>query len=105
MFCYADLTDVANTIIPTGKFPVFFGTDDSTRLVGQNPIATEAGTATVLLESDTANSCSTVYALSLIPDREQTRILGHRRRAERQPDRQLHNPLHDGRHRTLSHFL
>jgi beta-galactosidase len=75
LFCHADLVDPNNTILPTGKFPVFFGTDGATRLVGQNPIATEAGIATVLLESDTANSAATVYALTLIPDGEQTRIL------------------------------
>jgi beta-galactosidase len=75
LFCHADLVDANHTILPTGKFPMFFGTDGATRLVGQNPIATEAGIATVLLESDTANSAATVYALTLIPDGQQTRIL------------------------------
>ena len=75
VFCHAELVDASNTIVPTGKFPVFFGTDGSVRLVGANPIAAEAGTATVLMESDTASETATVYALSLIPDGDQTRIV------------------------------
>jgi beta-galactosidase len=75
VFCHADLVDASDTVIPTAKILVFFGTDGPVRLIGQNPIPTEAGTATVLLESDTANSAATVYALSLLPDGEQTRIL------------------------------
>ncbi len=75
VFCHADLVDASGNIMPTGKFPVFFGTHGQLRLIGQNPIATEAGTATVLLESDAASSNTAVYALSLIPDGEQTRIV------------------------------
>ncbi len=75
IFCHADLVDASGGVVPTGQFPVCFGTDAPARLIGQNPIATEAGTATLLLESDTANSPATVYAISLIPDGESTRIL------------------------------
>ncbi len=75
VFCHAELVDASNMIVPTSKSPVFFGTDGSARLVGQNPIAAEAGIATVLLENDKPNSPVTVYAISLISDGEQTRIV------------------------------
>lgn len=75
VFCHADLLDASGSTIPTASHPVFFGASGDGRLVGQNPIALEAGTATVLLDSDAPNPATTLYALSLIPDGEQTRIL------------------------------
>jgi hypothetical protein len=61
-------------IIPSNEPQVFFGTDDSTRLIGQNPINAEAGTATSLIECDQANPTATIYALSIITRGDQTRI-------------------------------
>lgn len=75
IFCHADLLDAAGEIVPTNEPQVFFGTDDATRLIGQNPIAAEAGTATSLIECDQANPTATVYALSIITRSDQTRIL------------------------------
>jgi beta-galactosidase len=75
VFCHADLLDAAGTIVPSGEYPVFFGTDGQASLVGQNPIAIEAGTATALLEGETAKPGCTVFALSLIPDGDQARIV------------------------------
>jgi beta-galactosidase len=75
IFCHADLLDAAGTIIPTGEYPACFGTVGEPKLVGQSPIAIEAGTATALLESETAKPDCTVFALSLIPDGDQTRIV------------------------------
>ncbi|HKI68850.1 MAG TPA: glycoside hydrolase family 2 TIM barrel-domain containing protein, partial [Verrucomicrobiae bacterium] len=51
VFCYADLRDRASTIVPTAQVPVFFGTIGQTRLVGSNPILSEAGTASILVQS------------------------------------------------------
>jgi len=74
-FCYADLLDAHGTVVPTGEYPVFFSTDDQARLVGQNPTAVEAGTATALVESETVRPDCTVFALSMISDGVQTRIV------------------------------
>jgi beta-galactosidase len=41
IFCHADLLDAVGEIVPSNEPQVFFGTDDSTRLIGQNPIKTE----------------------------------------------------------------
>jgi hypothetical protein len=75
VFCHAELLDRSGTVVPNGEFPVFFGTTGHAKLAGQNPIALEAGVATVLLESDTTGPAGAVYALSLIPDGDQTRIV------------------------------
>jgi beta-galactosidase len=75
VFCYAQTLDKADTVLPTADAPVFFGTTSAARLVGHNPILSEAGTATILLDADTAKPACAVYALCLIQEREQTRIL------------------------------
>lgn len=74
IFCHADLLDAVGEIVPSNEPQVFFGTDDSTRLIGQNPINAEAGTATSLIECDQANPTATIYALSIITRGDQTRI-------------------------------
>jgi beta-galactosidase len=75
VFCYADLQDADSTIVPTARMPVFFGTSDQAHLVGHNPILSEAGTAAILLESDTPKPPCAVYAISLVQDQDQTLIL------------------------------
>jgi len=75
LFCYADLQNKEGTIVPTAEFPVFFGTTGAARLMGCNPIASEAGTATVLLESDTAQPGCVVYAMCVIKENAGMRIL------------------------------
>ncbi|MEK7781143.1 MAG: DUF4982 domain-containing protein, partial [Verrucomicrobiota bacterium] len=75
IFCHADVLDAAGEIVPINEPQVFFGTDAATRLIGQNPIAAEAGTATSLIECDQANPTATIYALSIITRGDQTHIL------------------------------
>jgi hypothetical protein len=75
MFCYTELRDTAGTIVPNGKVPIFFGTTGQCRLIGHNPILSEAGTATILLDSSVPNPTSAVYAVALIKEGDQTRIM------------------------------
>ena len=75
VFCYADLLDEAGTVVPTACVPVFLGTAGQVQLVGHNPIQSEAGTAAVLLESDSSKPRCAVYAISMIQEHNQTRIL------------------------------
>jgi beta-galactosidase len=75
LFCYATVRDKSGTEAPTVGVPVFFGATGTARLTGHNPILSEAGTATILLESDAAEPRCAVYALCLVKDGNETRIL------------------------------
>lgn len=75
VFCRAELRDERGTLIPTNGMMVNFGENGPTRLVGQSAITTEAGIATVLLESDTARPVSAVFALGLVEVGGATHIL------------------------------
>lgn len=75
IFCHANLKDKTGTVVSTANAPVFFGVTGLARLVGDNPILDEAGSATILLESDVAKPRCAVYAISLIKEKDQTRIL------------------------------
>lgn len=75
VFCRAELRDAAGTKIPTGNFPVFFGVTGNARKATDNPLAFEAGIATLLLEADAAKTSAAVYALTLIPSGSQVHIL------------------------------
>lgn len=75
IFCRAELRDARGTLIPTNGMSVNFGETGPTRLVGQNPVATEAGIATVLLESDTIHPASTVFGLGVVEVKGEARIL------------------------------
>lgn len=55
--------------------PVFFGATSQTQLVGDNPIMSEAGTATTLVASDTSKPRCAVYAICLLNEKDHTRIL------------------------------
>jgi beta-galactosidase len=75
VFCYADLLDDAGTLVPTNGVPISLGAQGHVRLLGQNPIPSEAGISATLLQADTASPACAVYALTLIHDGALTRIL------------------------------
>lgn len=91
-FCHASLRDGAGTLIPTGRLPVFFGATGPAQLVGDNPILSEAGTATILMGSDTPRPRCAVYAICLTNDKNHTRILSAAASPDgnRVPDYQIH---------------
>jgi beta-galactosidase len=74
-FCYASLKDKTGTLIPTARVPVFFGVTGPAQLLGNNPIMSEAGTATALVASDIPKPRCAVYAICLLNEKDQTRIL------------------------------
>lgn len=52
VFVYASLMDAKRSVVPTAKTPVTFHVDEGdAQLIGTNPIAAEAGIATVLLKT------------------------------------------------------
>ena len=75
VFSYAELMDGAGTVVPDAALPVFFGTVGDARLVGRNPILSEAGVATILLQSDTVKPRCALYALGVIREQGSARIL------------------------------
>jgi beta-galactosidase len=75
VFCHADLVDSNGTVAAPATTAVHFGATGPVTLVGENPMPTEAGTATILLQSEGAKSASAVYALALIREGGQTRVL------------------------------
>ena len=74
-FCYASLKDKTGTLVPTVRVPVFFGITGPAQLVGDNPIMSEAGTATVLVASDSSKPRCAIYAICLMNEKDRTRIL------------------------------
>jgi beta-galactosidase len=74
-FCHAALQDAHGTVVPDAWENVAFGTTGGARLVGANPFATEAGIATILVETAPAPGPAAVYALALIPVGGSVRIL------------------------------
>lgn len=91
-FCHASLKDKAGTVVPAGRLPVFFGTTGPAQLVGDNPIMSEAGTATILVASDTAKPQCAVYAICLANNKDRTRILSAAAAPDgtRVPDYKIH---------------
>ncbi len=75
IFCRANVNDQNSTLVSTANEPVFFGVTGQAQLIGDNPISSEAGIATILLGSDVVNPKYTVYAMALIQDGDEIRIL------------------------------
>jgi beta-galactosidase len=75
VFCRAELRDSHGTLVPTNGVTVSFGETGDAQLVGQNSLGTEAGIATILLQSDAARPVSTVFALGMIEVNGETRVV------------------------------
>jgi beta-galactosidase len=74
-FCRVNLKDKAGATVPGARLPVFFGTTGPVQLVGDNPIMSEAGVATILAASDVARPPCAVYAICLVNENGLSRIL------------------------------
>jgi hypothetical protein len=66
VFCHAELRDAHGTLVPTNGLPVYFGMLGPVQWIGENPMPTEAGVASGLLQSDVARPRCAVYALALL---------------------------------------
>jgi beta-galactosidase len=76
IYCHASLGDARGTLVPDAWENVAFGVTGGAALVGSNPFATEAGIASILLETRPGSEPGAVYALALVPGRDSVRILG-----------------------------
>jgi beta-galactosidase len=64
LFIYARAMDEAGTCVPTFKNPVTFTVEGDAKLIGENPISSEAGIAAVLVKTGTSSGSITLVATS-----------------------------------------
>lgn len=62
LFVYARVVDAAGTVVPGNDVKVEFKVDGPARLIGENPVAAEAGIATILVQSTGAAGAVKVSA-------------------------------------------
>jgi hypothetical protein len=74
-FLHAELKDDDGTVVPDAWENVFFGTTGDIELVGANPFSSEAGIASILVQSEARQPRGAVYALCLARDGERVHIL------------------------------
>lgn len=76
LFCHASLRDGKGTLVPDAWENVAFGVTGGGALVGRNPYSSEAGVASILLETRPGRSPVSIYAVALVPDGDAVRVLG-----------------------------
>jgi len=74
-FLYAELRDALGTVVPEAWENVFFGATGDVALVGANPFSSDAGIASVLLQTETRRPRAAVYALCVVRDGDGVRVL------------------------------
>jgi hypothetical protein len=75
LFCYCALRDGHGTVVPSAWENVAFGAVGGARLVGANPASSDAGIATILVETDPGAGPAAVYALAIVREGNQARLL------------------------------
>jgi len=76
LFCRALLRDAAGTVVADAWENVAFGATGGLALVGANPFSSDAGIASILLQTEPGAPAGAVYALSIVRGAEGARILG-----------------------------
>jgi beta-galactosidase len=76
LFVRAALRDAAGTVVAAAWENVAFGATGGAALVGANPFATDAGIASILLQTGPAAAAPALYALSIVRGEGGARILG-----------------------------
>jgi beta-galactosidase len=74
-FLHAGLRDANGTTVPDAWENVFFGVTGDVELVGANPFSSEAGIASILVQTEARRPRGAVYALCVIRDGEGVRVL------------------------------
>jgi beta-galactosidase len=75
LFCHASLRDAQGTVVPDAWENVAFGVTGGARLIGDNPLAADAGVASILVET-VPGGAAAIYALAIIPSGGSARIVG-----------------------------
>jgi len=74
-FLHAELQDANGTLVPGAWENVSFGATGDLDLTGANPFSSEAGIASILVQTEVARPSGAVYALCLVRDGERVHIL------------------------------
>jgi beta-galactosidase len=75
IFCHASLRDAQGTVVPDAWENVAFGTTGGAVLIGANPFSSEAGIASILLETEPGGAPVSVHALAVVTVGGSVRIL------------------------------
>ena len=76
LFCHASLQDTRGTVAADAWENVAFGATRGVSLVGANPFSSDAGIASVLLQTEPGATPDAVYALSIVRGPRDVRVLG-----------------------------
>jgi hypothetical protein len=76
LFCHAALRDGQDTVVPDAWENVAFGAIGDAALIGRNPYSSEAGMASILVESRPGRRPTSIHALAIAPGPDGVRILG-----------------------------
>jgi beta-galactosidase len=76
IFCHASLLDAHGTLVPDAWENVAFGVSGGAALVGDNPFSSEAGIASILVETGRGAAPTSIHALAILSAGGSARILG-----------------------------
>lgn len=76
LFCHASLTDAEGTTVAAAWENVAFGVTGGAALVGANPISSDAGISSILLQTGPGAPGAGVHALAIVRGPEGARVLG-----------------------------
>ncbi len=75
LFCHASLFDANGTVLADAWENVAYGTVGGGALVGRNPLATDAGISSILVQTEPSSRPVSVHALAIVPAGTEARIL------------------------------
>lgn len=75
VFVHAFIEDSSGQTVPDAWVNVFFGTTGGCEMVGANPASSEAGIAAAMVRSNERAFARAVYALAVLDDGAETRVL------------------------------
>ena len=76
IFCHGSFRDSRGTLVPDAWENVAFGLVGEGMLVGRNPYSSEAGIASILLETRPGRGVIALYALAIVPGPDGARLVG-----------------------------
>ena len=76
LFCHASLRDAHGTVVPDAWENVAFGVTGAATLIGANPFASDAGIASILVQTEPGAAPAAVHALTIISNGGTARMLG-----------------------------
>jgi hypothetical protein len=76
LFCHASLRDAHGTVVPDAWENVAFGVTGGATLIGANPFASDAGIASILVQTEPGAAPAVIHGLTLVSTGGTARILG-----------------------------